>query len=54
METVGVETYEDMKGRQVIVLFDRENSLGTTAKGIAGLLNDKVFIPKAHAEAFLS
>ena len=52
METVGVRNWEDLKGRQVIVLFDAENSWGSTSKGIAGLTNDKVLILKDHAESW--
>lgn len=53
METVGVEKWEDLPGQQVIVLFAEQNSIGLSSKGIAGVLNDKVFIPSEHAESFL-
>lgn len=54
METVGVSTWEALRGAKVIVLFDTEHSWGTTAKGIAGLLNDKVLILSEHADEWRS
>lgn len=50
METVGVDTWEKLPGKQVIVLFDNPSSLGSMSRGIAGTVNDKVFILKEHAE----
>ena len=56
METVGVEKWEALKGQQVIVLFegDNDNTWGMKAAGIAGMLNDRVFILSEHAEAWRS
>lgn len=54
METVGVSSWEDLKGSDVIVLFDGYAGPGGISVGIAGLLNDKVFILKEHAESWLS
>jgi hypothetical protein len=53
METVGVEKWEELQGARAIVLFDYSasgNTLGSQSRGIAGLMNDKVFIPGEHAE----
>lgn len=50
LETVGVESWEKLTGKQVIILFESENSWGSIAAGISGLLNGKVFIPKEHAD----
>lgn len=50
LETVGVSSWEALPGQQVVVLFPTgRGRLGGTASGIAGLLNDRVFIPQAHA-----
>jgi hypothetical protein len=53
METVGVNRWEDLPGKQVIVLFQTENHLGSTSAGIANVLNDEVLILKEHAEHWL-
>ncbi len=53
METVGVDTWEKLRGQSVIVLFDAppgRSTLGMSAVGIAGLLNDKVLLFSEHAE----
>lgn len=52
METVGVSSWEALKGKQVIVLFKGQSAWGEQSVGIAGVLNDKVFIPKDHATAW--
>lgn len=52
METVGVETWEDLPGKHVIVLFEGKSIFGKTAAGIAGIANEKVLIFKDHANAF--
>jgi hypothetical protein len=49
LETVGVESWEQLRGTQLIALF--ENSRwGSPIKGIAGLATQHVFIPAEHAE----
>lgn len=51
--TVGVNTWEKLPGREVLVLFDSPNSWGGTAKGIAHISDEsKVFILAEHAEAW--
>lgn len=50
IETVGADTWEKLPGQRLIVLFDRPNTLGQVAKGIAGLTNEKVLIFADHAE----
>ena len=50
METVGVEKWEDLPGKHVIVLFEGKSIFGKTAAGIAGITNEKVLIFKDHAE----
>ena len=54
IETVGVESWEKIKGAKIIGYFDRENALGSTLTAIGGLDNGKVFDPKAHAELWRS
>lgn len=51
MATVGVSRWEDLKGKNVIVLFDvpmDRSTVGQSSVGIAGLLNEKVLIYKEH------
>lgn len=51
--TVGVAKWEDLPGREVLVLFDSPTSFGRTAKGIAHISDEsKVFILADHAEAW--
>ena len=50
VRTVGVSTWEKLKGADVIVLFKTASSWGSTASGIAGLHNGKVLILKEHAD----
>lgn len=53
MRTVGVGTWEALKGKRVIVLFDTESGWGSMVQGIANIDDDdRVFIPKDHAEAW--
>ncbi|WP_159795770.1 hypothetical protein [Puerhibacterium puerhi] len=52
VETVGVDTWEQLTGRQVIVLFEGDGGWGAQSKGIAGLVNDKVLILDEHAQAW--
>lgn len=56
METVGVTGWEKLPGQQVIVLFETEpggSTWGMQAAGIAALIDDRIFICKAHAEEWL-
>ena len=49
--TVGVSRWEDLPGKDVIVLYDREHPWGSSAKGIAHISDEKkVFILAEHAE----
>lgn len=53
LETVGVESWEKLTGRQVVVLFPEGNAgWGGRAVGIAGLQNDKVLVLADHAAAW--
>jgi len=52
LETVGVDRWEDLPGKQVIVLFEGSGGWGSTSCGIAGITNEKVLDIKAHAESF--
>lgn len=52
METVGVEKWEALPGKQVIVLFPSDNHWGSTACGIAGITNEKVLDFKEHFRTF--
>lgn len=49
METVGVDNWEQLQGRQMIALFEGNGGWGASAVGIAGLTNDKVLVFKEHA-----
>lgn len=53
LETVGVGKWEDLPGKQVIVLFEGRGGLGSTSCGIAGITNDKVLDFKDHAATFI-
>ena len=48
METVGVEKWEDLPGKHIIVLFEGKSIWGATSVGIAGITNGKVLIYKDH------
>ena len=53
MDTVGVESWEDLPGKQVIVLFDAgQGGWGGQAVGIANTLDDRVLIFKERFESF--
>ena len=50
LETVGVEKWEDVRGKEVIVLFEGDGGWGARSVGIANITDEsKVFIPKLHA-----
>lgn len=54
MHTVGAHTWEKLPGREVIVLYDTESTLGCVAKGIAHIQDEKrVLIFKEHAERWI-
>jgi hypothetical protein len=54
IETVGVDKWEDLIGKQVVVLFEGRSMLGSQSVGIASTTDDdKVLILKEHAEAWL-
>ena len=49
MTTVGVDTWEKIPGREVLVLFDSEHSWGSKAVGLAHISDEsKVLILKEH------
>lgn len=48
LKTVGVETWEELTGEHVIVLFTEEHSVGMTPVGIAGVKGE-VLILEEHA-----
>lgn len=50
MCTVGVDRWEQLPGKQVIILFEGKSPLGSIAKGIASLLDDDVLIFSEHAD----
>ena len=52
LETVGVDSWEQLPGKQVIVLFEGTGGWGSVSCGIAGITNEKVLDIKAHAESF--
>lgn len=53
LATVGVESWEALKGREVIVLFEGPSAWGARAVGIASTTDDsRVFVFKDHAEAW--
>lgn len=54
LETVGVHNWEDLPGKQVIVLFKDGGGLGSTACGIAGITNEKVLDFKKHVAPYIS
>lgn len=57
MEAVGVNRWEKLPGKQVIVLFDAKPGAATWGRqsvGIAGLLNETVLILTDHAEGWRS
>lgn len=52
VRTVGVSSWEAIKGEHVIVLYAGRAGLGGMSVGIASLTGDRVFILKAHSEAW--
>lgn len=53
IRTVGVESWEQIKGRQVIVLFEGRSALGAQSVGIAHATDEsKVLVLSEHAEAW--
>lgn len=53
IETVGVEAWEDVKGKQVIVLFEGRSVWGARSVGIAHTTDDsKVLVFEEHAAAW--
>ena len=50
METVGVEDWEKLVGKDVIVLFEDRAGWGGLSVGIAGVTNDNVLIFTEHAQ----
>lgn len=53
LETVGVDKWEQLPGKQVIVLFEGESRLGSFACGIAGITNERVLNFNDHAASFI-
>ena len=55
VRVVGASRWEDLPGRQVIVLFSQKGSWGQTAVGLANLIDAKrVLILQEHADEWLS
>lgn len=54
VNTVGAGSWEQLKGREVIVLFKGSSLWGSTAAGLTGLTNDRVMILAEHADAWSS
>lgn len=53
LETVGVNSWEKLPGKNVIVLFAGTGGFaGSSSVGIANATDDKVFILKEHSEAW--
>jgi hypothetical protein len=52
LQTVGVSTWEALKGRQVVVLFNG-SAWGSVAAGIAHISEDRVLILQDHSTEFL-
>jgi len=53
IETVGVNKWEDLKGHQVIVLFEGRSILGAQCVGIASTTDeDRVLIFREHADTW--
>ncbi|MGI6878788.1 hypothetical protein [Microbacterium sp. gxy059] len=54
IETVGVSAWEDLKGRQLIVLFEGPTAWGAQSVGIASTTDESsVLVFKEHAETWL-
>jgi len=54
LETVGVDRWEQLPGKQVLVLFEGSGGWGSTSCGIAGITNEKVLDLKDHAFSFIA
>jgi hypothetical protein len=54
METVGVDRWEDLPGKQVIVLYAGTAGWGGMSVGIASTTTGKVLVLKEHAETWKS
>jgi hypothetical protein len=53
MRAVGVQKWEDLKGKQIMVLFEGASLWGATAKGIASVTDENaVLIFKEHADVW--
>lgn len=52
LDTVGVRTWEQIAGKQIIVLFDGDGGWGGSAVGFAHLSDDKALILSDHASAW--
>lgn len=53
INTAGVEKWESLPGKQIIVLFEGKSLWGSTAAGFAGITNEEVLIFKEHAELWI-
>ncbi|WNM74457.1 hypothetical protein SEA_BEARBQ_55 [Gordonia phage BearBQ] len=49
MKTVGVESWEELPGQRVLVLFDQPIGLGQVARGIANIDSGEALIFTEHA-----
>lgn len=50
LDTVGVEKWEDLRGKQVIVLFGDDGGWGSRSVGIAHITDErKIFVMAEHA-----
>lgn len=52
IETVGVESWEQLPGKDIIVLYKGNAGWGGSSAGIAGLHNGKVLLLAEHADAW--
>ena len=52
LETVGVDTWEELKGADVYALFDSDEDWGAQCVGIANIRTGKAFIHQEHADAW--
>jgi len=54
LKTVGVESWENLVGKDIIVLYPYDDSgWGSMNIGFASLDGNRVFLPKEHAKKFL-
>lgn len=55
IETVGVDSWEALRGKNVIVLFEGRSAWGAQSVGIASATDEsKVFVMREHASAWRS